>query len=119
MKKTANLLAEAHVAVYPVDARGLMTESVFEASSMVNPAAATPGSLAPAPAGATNTLANTAANARNPSPFIQSTHESLENQVGDQSTMDQIAADTGGKAFYNTNGITEAIETAVEQGSNY
>jgi VWFA-related protein len=119
MKKTANLLAEAHVAVYPVDARGLMTESLFAASSMVNPAAPTPGSLARAPAGATNTLANTAANARNPNPFMQSTHESLENQVGDQSTMDQIAADTGGRAFYNTNGITEAIQTAVEQGSNY
>ncbi len=36
-----------------------------------------------------------------------------------QTTMDQIASDTGGKAFYNTNGIKEAIQTAVEQGSNY
>ena len=50
---------------------------------------------------------------------MQDTHESLEDQVGDQSTMDQIASDTGGKAFYNTNGITEAIQTAVEQGTNY
>jgi VWFA-related protein len=119
MKRTANLLAEAHVAVYPVDARGLMAETAFAASSAFNPAPPSPGSLAPAPAGAVNTLANTSANAQSPNPFMQATHESLENQVGDQSTMDQIASDTGGKAFYNTNGITEAIQTAVEQGSNY
>jgi len=121
MRKTANLLADAHVAVYPVDVRGLMTRSVFAASNAMNPAATpAPGSLAPAPAGASNQgLLNTGANAQSPNPFMQSTHESLEDQVSDQSTMDQIASDTGGKAFYNTNGVKEAIQTAVEQGSEY
>ena len=120
LKRTANLLAEAHVAVYPVDVRGLMTQSLFAASSNMNPAAPAPGSLAPIPGGAgSGSLANTAANAQAPNPMMQDTHESLEDQVGDQSTMDQIASDTGGKAFYNTNGITEAIQTAVEQGTNY
>jgi hypothetical protein len=33
--------------------------------------------------------------------------------------MDQLAADTGGEAFYNTNGIARAITRATEQGSNY
>jgi len=33
--------------------------------------------------------------------------------------MDEMAEATGGKAFYNTNGIQAAVETAVEQGSEY
>jgi hypothetical protein len=47
------------------------------------------------------------------------THESIESQELDQSTVNQIAQDTGGKAFFNTNGVKEAIQTAVEQGSEY
>jgi VWFA-related protein len=120
MRKTANLLADSHVAVYPVDVRGLMTQSVFAASNAMNPAGApAPGSQAPTGGQNSGALANTAANAQAPNPFMQATHESLEQQVGDQSTMDQIASDTGGKAFYNTNGIKEALQTAVEQGSEY
>jgi len=33
--------------------------------------------------------------------------------------MNQIAADTGGKAFYNTNGIEQAMTMAMEQEGNY
>ena len=120
MRKTANLLADAHVAVYPVDVRGLMTQAVFAASNAMNPAGAPPpGSLAPTGGQNNGGLMNTSANAQAPSPIMQATHESLEDQIGDQSTMDQIAQDTGGKAFYNTNGIKEALQTAVEQGSEY
>ncbi len=121
LKKTANLLAEAHVSVYPVDVRGLTTQAAFTASTQLDPSVGAPGSAAPIPAGATNTaaVANTANNSAQLTSMQQSTKESLENQVGDHSTMDQIASDTGGKAYYNTNGITEAIESAVEQGSNY
>jgi VWFA-related protein len=34
-------------------------------------------------------------------------------------TMDEIAEQTGGKAFYNTNGFVEAVEQAIDDGSNY
>ncbi len=33
--------------------------------------------------------------------------------------MEQIADDTGGRAFFNTNGLAEAINSSVEQGANY
>ncbi len=33
--------------------------------------------------------------------------------------MEQMAQDTGGKAFVNTNNLTAAIENAIEAGSNY
>jgi len=45
--------------------------------------------------------------------------QSLEKLEADRSTMETIAAQTGGKAFTSTNGLKEAIQTAVEQGSDY
>jgi hypothetical protein len=40
-------------------------------------------------------------------------------QAAEQDTLTQFAVATGGKAFFNTNDIREAISTANEQGSNY
>ena len=37
----------------------------------------------------------------------------------ERDTLNQMAADTGGKAFFNSNAIEDAIATATEQGSNY
>ena len=37
----------------------------------------------------------------------------------EHSTMDAIADATGGHAFYNTNGLQEAMDTAIKQGSDY
>ena len=45
------------------------------------------------------------------SPFMQ--------EVMDHGIMDRIAADTGGKAFYNSNGIEQAMSVAMEQQRNY
>jgi hypothetical protein len=33
--------------------------------------------------------------------------------------MNRMADDTGGHAFYNTNGLTAAVDKAIEDGSNY
>ena len=33
--------------------------------------------------------------------------------------MEAMAEDTGGQAFYNTNGLTQAVQKAIENGSNY
>jgi VWFA-related protein len=37
----------------------------------------------------------------------------------DHLRMDQMAAETGGKAFYNTNGVGEALPEAIANGSDY
>jgi VWFA-related protein len=39
--------------------------------------------------------------------------------LGEQDTMLTLAERTGGKAFYNTNGLTEAVEKAVDLGANF
>jgi VWFA-related protein len=40
-------------------------------------------------------------------------------QAAEHATMDEIADSTGGQAFYNTNGLTQAMQSAQEQGSTY
>jgi VWFA-related protein len=92
--KATDLLNLAHVAVYPVDIRGLQVNPMFSAAS--NP------SMAP----------NSNAGAKAVSNFN-------DTQTAEHSTMNQMADETGGRAFYNTNGLTEAAQTAVLDGSIY
>jgi VWFA-related protein len=39
--------------------------------------------------------------------------------AAEHATMDDIADSTGGQAFYNTNGLMQAMQSAQEQGSSY
>jgi len=39
--------------------------------------------------------------------------------LSEHGTMDTLAEQTGGKAFYNTNGFSEAAEQVIENGSNF
>lgn len=121
LRRMTNLLAEAHAAVYPVDVRGLQGESVFRADAVVNPTPPPdPGSQKPAAAASMTTGGtNTTDNIQPLSPLQEQAQQDRESKAGEQAMMDAIAEGTGGKAFYNTNGIQQAIETAVEQGSTY
>jgi VWFA-related protein len=49
--------------------------------------------------------------------FINSRKGQIE--FGEHGTMDSIADLTGGKNFHNTNGMTEAVDEAVNTGSNF
>jgi hypothetical protein len=40
-------------------------------------------------------------------------------QAAEHTTMDQMAGDTGGRAYYGTNGLAEAVSSAIDSGSNY
>ena len=91
-RETTNLMTQSQVAVYPVDARGLMTDPAFSAANR----------------GTTDPRAFTRAIGR----FAQS-------QADEHSTMQQLADATGGHAFYNTNDLTGAVEHAIEAGSNF
>ncbi len=121
IKRVTNLLAEAHVAVYPVSVKGVQTQNMFEASNngTYDPTPMVAGALGPA-AGASNFgLSNTSTNVPMDTRMTQETRAFKETVASEQGTMDQVAADTGGKAFYNSNGIGDAIETAIDQGSHY
>ena len=74
-RETVKLLAAGQVAVYPIDARGLMLGNGDVVRDMA----------------------------------LADTHF----------TMMEMAADTGGRAFINTNGLAEAVDQAIDDGSSY
>jgi VWFA-related protein len=94
-RQTVNLLARSQVAVYPVDARGLMVTPMYDASNSGRRYGSSP------------------------SAFNKDLQNFSQRTSSEQSSMTQMAVATGGKAFFNTNGLKEAVEKAVEAGSNY
>jgi hypothetical protein len=96
-RDTVNLLARSQVAVYPIDARGLTNAPTFDASTSRN--YAKPGT----------------GTAR----MIQDLNKFSTDTNAEHSTMSQMAEATGGHAFYNTNGLTQAVATAINDGSNF
>jgi hypothetical protein len=120
VKKATNLLAEAHVAVYPVSVKGVETQTMFSAANngTYDPPSFA-GSSGPSHPGAGSSLANTSASLPLSSRMERETRGFRETVANEQATMEQVAADTGGKAFYNSNGIEDAIKTAVDEGSHY
>ena len=117
IKKVTNLLAEAHVAVYPVSATGLVARN--DASSGNYYPSSLPGSQGPSHPGTPTTIANISSNLPLSSSTEIDNRNFRETQAGQTATMDEVANLTGGKAFYNTNAIDAAIDSAVDIGSHY
>ncbi|MDP9039202.1 MAG: VWA domain-containing protein [Acidobacteriota bacterium] len=106
IRKTDNLLTRAQIAVYPVDARGVFSDP---ANSAVNGFAG----AGPQNVGGSIVAGETgSAGAASQMEFLQQTAQEHE-------TMQAMAEDTGGKAFINTNNLTQAVQQAVANGSNY
>ena len=97
--EAADSLIDAQIAMYPIDARGLVPSSMFDASNSgrdkFGRSMSRPGRMA------------TAISAE--SAQLQSVH----------GTMQEMADRTGGRAFYNTNGIDASIRKSIEDGSTY
>ena len=97
-RETVRLMARSQVAVYPIDARGLMTSPVYDASTTRNYGA--PGGKGIA---RMNQDQNT---------FTSDTQ-------AERGTMEAMAEATGGRAFVGTNGLTAAVASAIDEGSNF
>ncbi len=92
----AHVLSPANIAVYPVDARGLLTRSPMVLANIPGTADADDVS------GASGHMDNMPAQSSQP--------------IG-IATMQKLADETGGQAFVNTNDITGAIRKAVEDSA--
>ena len=93
LRKTDALLASAQVAIYPVAAEGVATGSQYSPST--DPRLTTRTQLS-----------------RGQQDDIQEGH-------ANHAAMDEIAKDTGGMAFYNTNSLTDALDRVAGHGSNF
>ena len=128
LKETSDLLTASRVAVYPVDARGLFPSSVFSAgnpnsnySGVSHGTPSTPGAPNPGGRGGGGRSARPPANGNksNPNAFGGDNAKFAQTTAAEHATMQQIAQETGGQAFYDSNDIKAAVANAIENGGNY
>ena len=98
--QTADALIDAQVAVYPIDARGLVGSSLYDAANTGRDQFGR---------GIGNNGARLGTTLSNESAQLQSVH----------GAMREVAERTGGKAFYNRNDIDGAIRSSIDDGSSY
>jgi VWFA-related protein len=99
---TGSLLSNAQIAIYPVDAKALGGNSDFSVGKDPNPIGN--------PATISTTLNDEAGKVMN---------REAEDRMASRSTMNDLAEKTGGKAYYNTNNIENAVRRSIEDGSTY
>jgi VWFA-related protein len=118
-RETITKLARSQVAVYPVDAGGVASSPVNDASSTRNYLGP---STAPGAGGGSAQGRSSKADANlalGQARLNADTAKFFSQNAAGHSAMDVLAADTGGEAFFNTNNLTEAVVKAVEDGSNF
>jgi VWFA-related protein len=106
LKATAALLTKANVAVYPVSAEGTMDDHYYQDTGVVDPSGGSPMS------GGAHIGSNGTTNMGNFSGDAAARANTIY-------SMEQIAAETGGKAIFNTNDLNAAMQRAIDDGSNY
>ena len=94
IKETADLLTVSRVAVYPIGAEGVMQDYTMAADNNLDVSGRGASMMG-----------------------------NLSGEAGDRAAnifnMEQLAEETGGRAFYNTNDLTAAVQGALDNGSNY
>jgi VWFA-related protein len=109
LRKAVNMLAAAQVAIYPIAPEGLAQK--FDTSG---------SRVKSVSKNAWRTVQDQDL-VEVTSPTWETDKMPRENaqQKAHQATMYEIAKDTGGEAFYNTNGLNEALARAISDGAHY
>ncbi len=98
VRKTTNLLASSQVAVYPIAAEGLTGDATYQVNG-------------------------SEIGEKRPSLAQQDQMRQVRSQAADRDSshvvMEELAKDTGGQAFYNTNGLNDALTRVVNNGTRY
>ena len=110
IRETSDLLSAARVAVYPVDARGLMTQTTADAAYAPNATRTTVTS------GGKVTVHG---NAMNDSNVVHDYDTFMTQTLEEHGSMKQIAEETGGAVSTNNNDLKGAVASAVENGASY
>ena len=109
VKETGDLFTSAQISIYPIGAGGMMTEHLMDADMEG------PGAPKLAPGQRSSNAPEGPLTNGTMSPFVAGAGERA--QVVNE--MEQLAASTGGKAFYNTNDLNGAMVKAIDDGANY
>lgn len=125
LRQTDDMLSEARVAVYPIDARGLMSLPSVNAA---NTYTTTPSGVSSAMSGTglrgargsrgPRTVSGSSSGSSLPA-AAKADQKFMAQTVQEHDSMRQIAEDTGGAAFMDTNGLKEAVAQAIANGSHY
>lgn len=114
IEKTVNMLSAARVAIYPVDVRGANVQNLYTAENTFDPTiTGAPQLLGPPPA---VTAESPYAGQGGLSQMLQDENEKKNSS---DTTMDMLAQQTGGKAFYNQNDLSGIIGKVTDQSSNF
>lgn len=97
LRNTATVFANEQIAVYPVDARGLVGSFMPDASQR--------GASLAGPRGGMRGM--------------QQMQRASAQLAASHDAMNELAGQTGGRAFYNRNDIDRAIALSVAEGSTY
>lgn len=97
LRNTATVFANEQIAVYPVDARGLVGSFMPDASQR--------GSALAGPRGGMRGM--------------QQMQRASAQLAASHDAMNELASQTGGRAFYNRNDIDRAIALSAAEGSTY
>lgn len=106
VRETADMLTIAKIAVYPVGAEGVMSEHIADANVESN---------LPGPVDYEGGEAGMQSRGGKMTPY---THEG-DARADKISSMEELANDTGGKAFFNTNDLNAATRKAIADGAHY
>jgi VWFA-related protein len=106
VQEISDLLTATRVAVYPIDARGLIAP----------PESASQSRGGAVPRAGTGMRGARIIDPRNAFPSVT---EESERASAELATMQQLAEQTGGTPFYNSNAIKQGLAKAIENGSHY
>src|ERR1700722_149959 len=98
VRRTTALLASSQVALYPIAAEGLSTDSTYQVNG---------GAIGQ----------------KRPSyeerDLVKQMKSDSETRDSNHTVMEMLAEDTGGTAFYNTNGLSDALARVINNGTRY
>jgi VWFA-related protein len=98
VRRTTALLASSQVALYPIAAEGLSTDAVYQANG---------GAISE----------------KRPSlqerDLVKQMQSDSVTRDSNHTIMEILAEDTGGTAFYNTNGLSDALTRVINNGTRY
>jgi len=99
---TRNMLAAARVALYPVDARGVETIGFYQADNKLPGAISDPSQMIGAGGAQTVRIMN-----------------QDKERNSEQSLMQEVADQTGGRAFVNTNGLSDVMAKITSESADF